>query len=97
MMKSLSFSMLMLALAGCGDICAKSEECAKKAGNAFSISACRTQAQQGREQANTKGCSAEYGALESCAASLTCDQLSSPNGLSTNCGAQIDKANRCLN
>ena len=69
MMKTLSFSMLMLVLAGC-DICTKAEECAKKAGTAFSISSCRTDATRSREQANTKGCASEYGALESCAASL---------------------------
>ena len=95
MMKALSISMMMLALAGC-DICTKSEECAKKAGTAFSISTCRTDATRAREEANTKGCAAEYGALESCASGLTCDQLSSQNGLATNCGAQIDKATRCL-
>ena len=97
MFKGISIAVLMLAVTGCADICAKSEECAKKAGTAFSISECRTQAQSSREQANTKGCASEYGALEACAASLTCDQLSSPTGLTTNCGAQIEKASRCLN
>ena len=97
MFKGISIAVLMLAVTGCADICAKSEECAKKAGTAFSISDCRTQAQSGREQANTKGCAAEYNALEACAASLTCDQLSSANGLTTNCGAQLEKAAKCLN
>lgn len=96
MMKGISIAVLMLAVTGC-DICTKSEECAKKSGTAFSITECRTQAQTSREQANTKGCGAEYGALESCAASLTCDQLNSANGLTTNCGAQIEKAAKCLN
>ena len=96
MKKSILVSMLLMGLTGCADICAKSEECAKKAGTTFSISECRTTAQADREKANTKGCTAEYGALESCAAALTCDQLNSATGLTTNCGAQLEKAAKCL-
>lgn len=97
MTKNILVSIAVLVMTGCADICAKGDECAKKSGTAFSITECRTSATAERERASSKGCAAEYGAFEACAAGLTCDQLSSDNGLTTNCGAQIERANKCLN
>ena len=84
--------LLAVGLVGCADVCAKSEECAKKSGTSFSITQCRTDVTSERERAQTKGCSAEFSALEGCIAGLTCDQLNSATGLTTNCGAQLEKA-----
>ena len=96
MIKSVLVGMLALAATGCVDLCAKSEDCAKKAGNTFSITECRTSLTSDREKSNTKGCSAEFSALESCLGGMTCDQLASATGAATNCGAQIDKYAKCM-
>lgn len=96
MMKVLIAGLLAVGLVGCADVCSKSEECAKKAGTAFSISQCRTEATAERERVNTKGCSAEYSDASACVAGLTCDQLNDANGILTNCGGKIEKLSKCL-
>ncbi|MDP1822863.1 MAG: hypothetical protein Q8L48_06465 [Archangium sp.] len=96
MKKVLIAGLLAVGLVGCADVCAKSEECAKKSGTSFSVTQCRTDVTAEREKAQTKGCSSEFSALEACIAGMTCDQLNSATGLTTNCGAQVEKANKCL-
>lgn len=95
MSKGILVSIFVLAFTGCADVCAKGDECAKKAGRSFSITECRTEATANRERANTKGCAAEYGAAEACFAGLTCDQLASLDGIAANCGAPFEKLNKC--
>ena len=96
MKKVLIAGLLAVGLVGCADVCAKSEECAKKAGTAFSITECRNEQTADREKVNTKGCSAEYADASACLAGLTCDQLNDANGILANCGAKLEKLNKCL-
>lgn len=99
---------LALGLAGCGgDRCSKQAECAKKAGNSFSETECRTGDTADREKATSMGCTAEYDGLMSCLSALSCDSI---NNLTTcdatacywtttatsNCGAKINLYSKCM-
>jgi len=95
-MKNLLSAIAALGLVGCGvDLCARSEDCARKAGDAFSITECRNEAVTSREKAQTAGCATEYNDMEVCLAGLTCDQLSTNNGREANCGAKLDQFREC--
>ncbi len=88
---------LAVGLAGCGaNYCDKAEECAKKSGTAFSKTQCENTVKTEQEMADSKGCGSQYGDLESCTAGLTCDQLSSANGIATNCGAATNAYVKCM-
>lgn len=95
-MKRNLLTLVALGLSACGaDLCARQEDCARKAGDAFSITQCRNESVADREKAQTAGCAAQYADMEACLAGLTCDQLSTGNGRSANCGASIEQFNKC--
>lgn len=90
-----------LFLAACGNtdlspLCDKAEECAKKAGSAFSRSECVNDAKAEREKADTRGCGEEYQAFVDCATGLRLecgDDL--PKKLAAECGGKISAFNKC--
>jgi thiamine biosynthesis lipoprotein ApbE len=85
-----------MVLSACGgDICAKSEECAKKSGETFSITECRRDDQINREKAATKNCSNQYGEFTACLSTLQCG--STLDQLNANCGAKATALDKCIN
>jgi hypothetical protein len=79
---------------GCRDLCAVAEDCAKKSGDAFSITQCRNEYQTGREQANTKGCAPQFDEYFNCISNLQCG--STDEQISANCGAKGNAFSKCL-
>jgi hypothetical protein len=84
-------SMMVLGACGGADYCARNEECAKKAGVAYSVTDCRTKDQTFRELSNTKGCLTQYNEYGSCAAPLACGA-----DVDVNCGAKYKALEKCL-
>ena len=87
----------LCVLSGCGVyVCAMQNDCAQKAGDPFSITACRNDALINREKAASKNCAAPYHEYEVCFASLTCDQLNLL-GIANNCGGKYEQYLKCMN
>ena len=93
-----SFIFALLALAGCGSAassaCDKAEECAIKAGDAFSHTECETKAISAREKADSVKCGAEFDEVANCASALACG--SNGSDLEANCGAQLKALDKCV-
>ena len=91
-----------------GDRCSKQAECAKKAGNSFSETECRTGDTADREKATSKGCTSQYDDLNGCISALSCDSINNlvtcdANGAcfwtttaTNNCGAKINLYDKCM-
>jgi hypothetical protein len=97
MMLGLMLAVGAVMLSGCGaDLCAKAADCAKKAGESFSETQCRTDQKTNRELASTKGCGSQFDELANCIAGLSCDQVSSQTGVLANCGAAANAFSKCM-
>ncbi len=87
----------LLGIAGCqngvGALCDKSQECATKAGTAFSRTECENNLKTDQEKADSLGCSGEYDAVLGCIADLDCGVTLSQ--INANCGAQIKALEKC--
>ncbi len=88
----------LLGIAGCqggaGAFCDKAQECATKAGDAFSRTECEDSLKTDQEKADSLGCSGEYDAYLSCLADLDCGATLSQ--IDANCGAQTKALLKCL-
>ena len=93
----------VLVACGGGDadaICDQQEDCAKKASASFSVTECKQNNVKAREEADTQGCSDEYGDAESCIAGLDfqCEDFQGDGFVRKSvaeCGAKVEKYNKC--
>jgi hypothetical protein len=97
-MKKLMMTVVLASFGfvGCADLCAKQAECAKKSGDTFSQTQCTNDAKESQERSESKGCGAEYSALSSCAANLSCTELRDGTAIQAECGAQYNKYAKCM-
>lgn len=87
-----------ILLAGCGvDVCARQDECARKAGTGFSISECRVEWRISAEKAQSKNCTDAFQKYESCFGGLTCDQLRNVLDIANLCGDSYRQYLTCMN
>ena len=97
-LSSMTVVFTFLALSGCGSsatsACAKAEECATKAGTAFSSTECETQVTTAREKADSVKCGAEFDDAASCVSDLACG--ASIKEVDANCGAPRKTLNTCM-
>ncbi|HQL57962.1 MAG TPA: hypothetical protein PLN07_10235 [Myxococcota bacterium] len=105
------FSMVFVAcmamgmLFGCGkdsvgDYCNKVESCAKKAGQAFSISECTHSINRELEELDILGCGGEYEDLLDCLSGVSCTELVTSvtnEQIPVECGAKANALDRCIN
>ena len=80
---------------GSSPYCSKAQECSSKAGTVYSATQCETDARIASEKAASVNCGREYDELVNCYSTLTCEQLSSGTGISTNCGGKSNAFSRC--
>lgn len=93
----------VLVACGGGDadsICDQQQECATKASKSFSVTECKESNVKAREEADTEGCSDEYGEAESCIAGLEfeCADFQG-DGFSrkslAECGSKLEAYSKC--
>jgi hypothetical protein len=94
----MTFALVLLALPGCGssttNACAKAEECATKAGTAFSQTECETKLTAAQEKADSVKCLAEFDDVQNCVSGLACGATSSE--INANCGALAKTLSKCM-
>jgi len=93
--------MLGMLVVACGSddltsVCEKADECARKAGTAFSKTECENAAKAEKEKAETAGCADQYAEYVDCVTGLDLQCTDGTSKIQAECGAKVNAVNKCM-